>query len=143
MKICNSLGEPDSDKRVLVEALINRLLWKFGNERQPLPEKFDEIGEQIDRTDICHYTFPVNVERIISAIGRLMPLSDFEGCGSFGSEQLRLTEEYFNELCNWLQKRRSRLDTQLGKRTPLKRWLAACLAKTIKEYTGLREPMLK
>ena len=143
MKVYNALGEPDYNKRVFVEALINRLLWKFGNTRQPLSEKFDEIGEQIDRTDICHYTFPANVERVISAIGRLTPLSDFEGCGSFGSEQQCLTEEYFHTLLNWLHKRKCRLDEQLGESTPLKRWLAACLAKTLKEYTGLRVPMLK
>ena len=142
-KVYDDLGAQNDTKSTLISALLDRLLWKFEEDRRQIPEEFAELREQIDRTDICHYSFPANVERMICAIGRLEPVSDFEGCGSFDNERRRLAEEYFHALCTWLLAKKSSLDTQLGNRTPAKEWLAACLAKTLKDHIGLEEPMPK
>lgn len=139
--VYSALGDRDEHKEALVSALLDRLLWKFETERKSLPEEFELLANQIDRTDICHYSFPENVERMIEAIGKLEPLSDFEGCGSFDEERRQMGQRYFSALTAWLQDRRSETEVMLGERTLLKKWLVACLGKTLKELAGLRESM--
>jgi hypothetical protein len=102
-----------------------------------LAPEFTGFWEQIERTDICHYAFPGNLERLLEGIGRLELVPDFVGCGSFGQAERSLAQEYFASLCAWLRGEPSRLASALGERTPVKEWLAACLAKTLKELVGL------
>ena len=119
---------------MLVSALVARMLLR--EDRQPLPSELAAFWEPIERTDLCHYSFPANVEKMICAIGRLEQVPDFVGCGSCDETRSRMAREYFRNLCAWLRGRRSSLASQLGERSPVKEWLAACLAKTLKEHGG-------
>lgn len=76
---------------------------------------------------------------MIEAIGKLEPVLDVEGCGSFDEERLQFSQRYFSDLTAWLQGRKSETEEMLGERNHLKEWLVACLAKTLKELAGLRE----
>jgi hypothetical protein len=104
-----------------------------------LAQEAKEIRSLITRLEICHYSFPENIERVIEAIGKLEPVSDFEDCGSFDEERLQFSQRYFSDLTAWLQGRKSETEEMLGERNHLKEWLVACLAKTLKELAGLRE----
>lgn len=134
-RVYDALGNRDERKEVLVSALLDRLLWK--TDRQRLPEELGTFNYQIDRTDICHYSFPKNIQRMIEAIGSLEPLPDFEGCDSFDEERRQCAQRYFNALCAWLEGEGNKVAVQLGDRTTLKEWLVACLVKTLKGHAGL------
>ena len=136
-KVERALGESDPRKAILVAALLNRLLLKA--DRQPLPPALAGFWLQIEATDICHYAFPGNLERMIEAIGRLEPVRDFVGCGSYDQVRRSLAQEYVRALRGWLHGEPGHLAGELGDRTPAKEWLAACLAKTLKELAGLQE----
>ncbi|MBI2928356.1 MAG: hypothetical protein HYY24_22020 [Verrucomicrobia bacterium] len=136
-EVNRALGTRDAQKRRLVEALLDRLL--LNPDRQPLPAELAGFRLQIEATDICHYAFPSNLKRMLEGIGRLEPVPDFLGCGSFGEAQRRVAEEHFHALRAWLQAGPSSLADRLGDRTPVKEWLAVCLAKTLKQLVGLHE----
>jgi len=138
-EVKRTLGDRTAPKSMLVSALVARMLLR--EDRQPLPSELAAFWEPIERTDLCHYSFPANVEKMICAIGRLEQVPDFVGCGSCDETRSRMAREYFRNLCAWLRGRRSSLASQLGERSPVKEWLAACLAKTLKEHAGLRGRM--
>ena len=138
-QVNGALGERDDRKARLVSALVARLLLRA--DRPPLPPDLAPFWEQVEATDICHYTFPVNLEKMIQAIGRLEPVPDFVGCGSCNPERRDMARRHFHALCTWLRAEPASLDAQLGDRKPVKQWLAACLAKTLKELAALREPL--
>jgi hypothetical protein len=95
----------------------------------------------VEATDICHYTFPANVQKMIQAIGKLELEPGFVGRGSCNPERRDMARRHFHALCTWLRGEPGSLDAQLGDRKPVKEWLAACLAKTLKELAALREPL--
>ncbi len=130
------LGERNNEKERLVELLIKRLLWR-PIERHSLGVQLDQLQDQIERTDICHYTFPDNIEQVLAGIGSLAPAKDFQGCGSYNSRIKRQVSVWFQQLCKWINGEPGFLDRVLGKRNNLKIWLAACLAKTLKEQVSL------
>jgi hypothetical protein len=138
-KVNRALGERTPQRTLLVSALRDRLLLK--SDRQPLPPELAEFWEPIERTDICHYSFPTNLEKTIEGIGRLEPVPDFAGCGSFDDSRSRMAQECFRALCAWSRGERSSLACQLGDTSPVKEWLVACLAKTLKEQVGLPESL--
>jgi len=139
-RVYGALGNRDERKEALVMALLDRLLWK--GDHQWWCREFGLIGDQIDRTDICHYSFPKNVERMIEAIGRLEPLPDFEGCASFDEERRQYAQRCYKALSAWLEGRRDEVEVGLGEKTPVKEWLVACLAKTLKEHAELEDSLL-
>jgi len=53
--------------------------------------------------DICHYAFPKHLDLLIQGIGRMEPIKNFEGCGSFNSEIKTYVEEQFSILCDYLK----------------------------------------
>jgi hypothetical protein len=130
-RVNGALGNTNASKVRLVSALVNRLVLR--PDRQPLPPELGAFWLQVEATDICHYAFPANLERMLEAIGRLQPVPEFVGCGSFDEARRELARESVRALGAWLRGQPSRLADQLGDRTPLKEWLAACLAKTLKE----------
>ncbi len=138
------LGERNNEKERLVELLIKRLLWR-PIERYSLGVQLDRLQDQIERTDICHYTFPDNIERVLAGIGSLAPSKDFQGCGSYNSRIKWQVSMWFQQLCKWINGEPGYLDRVLGKRNNAKIWLAACLAKTLKEQVGLinKLPLMK
>jgi hypothetical protein len=138
-EVNRALGARDAWKNLLVAALVNRLLLR--PDGPPLPAGPQAFWESIERTDICHYAFPSNLRLMLTCIGRLEPPADFPGCGSCGDAQRRLAREWFCKLCAWLRGQPEALEHDLGPRTPLRLWLAACLAKTLKEHAALQEAL--
>ena len=130
------LDERNNEKERLVELLIKRLLWR-PIERHSLGVQLDRLQDQIERTDICHYTFPDNIERVLAGIGSLAPAKDFQGCGSYNSRIKRQVSVWFQQLCKWINREPGYLDRGFGKRSNMKIRLAACLAKTLKQQVGL------
>lgn len=138
-EVYDSLGQRNKYKEALVRSLLDRLLWNFGAERKELERHFKDLLYQIDRTDICHYSFPDNMRKTIEAIGRLEPSTEFKGCGSHDEEHKIMALHYVLELNSWLHGDMSETGRILGEKTPLKEWLVACLTKTIKELTWFEE----
>lgn len=132
------IGERNNEKESLVELLIKRLLWR-PIERHSLGVQLDRLQDQIERTDICHYTFPDNIEQVLASIGSLTPAKDFQGCGSYNSSIKSQVSVWFQQLCKWINGESGYLDRILGKRNKMKIWLAACLAKTLKEQVGIMD----
>ena len=65
-----------------MDSWCNIIAGKDDPEMYNLGEQLDQLQDQIERTDICHYSFPDNIERGIAGIGSLTPAKDFHGCGS-------------------------------------------------------------
>lgn len=138
-EVTRALGPCDARKRLLVSALLNRLLLRAG--RQPLPPELGGFWEPVERTDICHYAFPSNLWQMLGSVGKLEPPSDFAGCGSCDDAQRRMAQEHFRALCAWLRAEPGLLENRLGNRSPVKTWLVASLAKTLKEQVCLSETL--
>jgi hypothetical protein len=136
VRICDLLGTPNPGKEKLVRRLMDRLLWRF-EERAEGWEQETELEEQVDRTDICHSSFPRNLELVLSGIGKGEPERDFRGCGSVSDGTVAELDSWYGEMCAWLAGDDGPLAGSPMKRTPTRVWLATCLAKTIKEQCGL------
>ena len=132
------LGDRSEEKVGLVRMLLARLLWLW----KPMEEyrrgdKLSDLEYQAERTDICNYAFPQNIERLIQAIGKQKPVDAFDGCGTFNVETRSFISEEFSKLCEWLKADALVNDLGLGEKEPMKVWLVACLAKTLKESVHL------
>ena len=130
------LGNKNLEKKSLLRLLIARLLWDWESyEKYQHGGKNKELELQICRMDICHYSFPKHLDLIIQAIGRMEPLEDFEGCGSYNSEIKTYIEEQFSGICDYLKiKARNNQD----RNDQIRIWLTASLAKTLKEQVRLK-----
>jgi hypothetical protein len=113
-----------------------RLLWDWESyEKFLTDQKEDQLEYQVCRMDICHYTFPENMKLLIQAIGRMKPVDQFEGCGSYNPEIRNYIQKEVTEL--------SRLSESLScnarfdRENALKHWLISCLIKTLKEQASL------
>ena len=136
------LGDRSEEKVGLVRMLLGRLLWLW----QPMEEyrrgdKLSDLEYQAERTDICNYAFPQNIKRLIQAIGKQKPVDAFDGCGTFNVETRSFISEEFSKLCEWLKADALGNDLGLGEKEPMKVWLVACLAKTLKESVHLSYPL--
>ncbi|MFG1690895.1 hypothetical protein ACGF5M_01860, partial [Gemmatimonadota bacterium] len=100
-------------------------------------EQETELEEQIDRTDICHSSFPRNLELVLSGIGKLTPEPGFSGCGSVEDETALELRSRYEALCAWIGGDSEMTAGVPVARTPTKVWLMASLAKTIKEQCSL------
>ncbi|MGM0771734.1 MAG: hypothetical protein ACQESU_09040, partial [Halobacteriota archaeon] len=138
-EVYDSLGQRNKHKEALVRSLLDRLLWNFGVERKELERNFKDLLYQIDRTDICHYSFPDNMRKMIEAIGKLEPSTEFKGCGSHDEEHKILALHYVLELNSWIHGEMSETGRLLGEKNYIKEWLVACLTKTIKELIWFEE----
>lgn len=128
------LGEKSPAKVRLVRLLLARLTWDWKSyEEYQSAGRFKDIELQACRTDICHYAFPGNLNRVIQAIGQMKAADEtgFEGCGSYNDEIKESLEKEFSELNDMLHYFREKMDK--NKDDLIKVWLIACLAKTIKE----------
>lgn len=135
-----ALGLPNPRKIRMVEALVDRLVLREG--REPLPPEYGAFGEQIERTDICLDEFPRNLERMITAIGRQQPVEDFIGCGSFDETRRAQVRGHYLTLVHWLAGRETKPPSlTLGTGTPVRIWLVASLAKTLKAMVSLPDPL--
>ena len=136
------LGGKDEKKIKLVHMLIARLLWRSVAQYRSGGE-LSELEYQIEATDICNYAFPRNLDKVIKGIGKLEPVKEFQGCGTFDSEIKSFLKGEFKNLCTWISKGGQSGEIYLGEKEAMKIWLAACLAKTIKEDLHLSEALPK
>lgn len=137
-KIWEWLGEKDPEKERLTRLLVARLKWDWESYEKLLKgDDKDELEYQVCRMDICHYTFPENMDRIIQAIGKRQPVKDFEGCGSYNSEIKSYIEKEVKSLNDQIKS--FELEKELEKEQLARIWLLSSLIKTIKEQAGLKE----
>jgi len=143
LRIPKWLGGKTPDKVRIVRLLIARLTydWESYNKLQQ-GGQFKELEFQACRMDICHYAFPGHLDALIRAIGEMKPQKDPEGCGSYNSEIKDSIKGIFSELCTTIQdlSRQNNLPIQ-NKDDRVRIWLFACLAKTLKEQTGMADSL--
>jgi hypothetical protein len=141
-KVREWLGKINEDKRRLVRLLLARLTWDWGPYKElQHGEAFKQLEFQICRMDICHYAFPANLDRMLQGIGKMMPVENFEGCGSFSRDIREFVEQ---ELIVLYGQFRSLYDApEPGENELIQAWLTACLIKTLKEQVELSEPLIE
>jgi hypothetical protein len=134
------LGIRNQEKERIVRLLKARLLWDWKSYEEFLGGDEDNILEyQVCRMDICHYAFPENMDRMIRAIGQMKPVESFEGCGSYNEEIKDYIKEEISEIHNMIDSWKT--GKLSDKKDKVKRWLFACMAKTLKEQVGFSMPI--
>lgn len=128
------LGDNTAEKERLVRLLIARLTWNW-KKCQELQHEDNELDQQALRIDVCHYSFPDNLDSLLQGIGSLRPVQQFEGCGSISFDAKVLAERETRSLVDELQTLRT--VEQAEKAAKIQTWLIACLVKTLKEQAGL------
>ena len=132
------LGERNRSKDMLVRMLIARLLYRSVEEYRRGGE-WIILEYQIESTDICNYAFPANLEKLLQCIGKLQPVEVHDGCGTSNAEIKSFIIKVFSKLCEWLMS--DIPDLGFGKNEPVRIWLVACFAKTMKEQIHLTDPL--
>jgi hypothetical protein len=134
------LGEKNDTKERLVRQLVARLLYQ-SMEDYLRGGELEELEYHVMATDICNYSFPQNLEEVIQAIGKLKPVIDFEGCGTYNAEIKSFISIEFERLSKWLKEGTLDGDNKLGEKVPMKSWLVASLAKTMKAQIHLTDSL--
>jgi len=130
------LGIKEAEKERLLCLLIARLTWDWSSyETLRCNSEEENLEHQICRIDICHQSFPSNLDKILQGIGKLQPVLGFEGCGSFNTDVKTFLLHEFCILNEWLEMLTH--EKQPDKPILIKIWLIACLCKTIKEQVKL------
>jgi hypothetical protein len=134
------LGDKNQDKERIVRLLISRLMWDW----KPFEEyqrggEYKELELQASRMDICHYAFPKHLDLLLQGIGRMEPIDNFEGCGSFNSVIKTYVEGQFSILYDYLESHTNKNDSEKSEK--IKLWLIVSLAKTLKEQVGLKKSL--
>jgi hypothetical protein len=147
-EVANWLGERNGEKDKLVRLLLARLMWDWktlealsGKSIEEISREGDDRGleYQIYRMDICHFAFPVNLINVIRGIGEMRPVGNFEGCGSHNQVIRQAIHKEFGKINQWLISRKKDGIAKEDKEELTRIWLFACLAKTLKEQSGLEE----
>ena len=141
-KIQKWLGEKNDDKARMVRLLLARLKWDW-KQLDALQEagKHKELEVQLSRMDICHYAFPLNLERVVKGIGRMKPVPNFEGCGTFNKYINNFIEQELHSLDHSLKSLLK--ENKPSRKKTFRIWLLACLIKTMKEQVELSEPIIE
>ncbi len=136
------LGTKSKEKVGLVRMLLARLL---GQSVEHLRQGGDlsELEYQVERTDSCNYASPQNIERMVHGIGNLELVNGFDGCGTVNAEIKSFIGKELLKLCDWLKLDTPNMESGLGEKEPVKVWLVACLAKTLKESAQLSTPFIR
>jgi hypothetical protein len=144
------LGEKNPEKDRLVRLLVARLMWDWKTLEQLSQKSMEEIIQegddmgleyQINRMDICHFAFPVHLINIIRGIGKMKRLENFEGCGTYNSNIRKSIRAELIKINDWLLAGGEAGTAGPDKEDLPRIWLFACLAKTIKEQVGLKDPI--
>jgi len=145
LRISKWLGDKTPDKVRIVRLLIARLTydWESYGKLQ-LGGQFKELEYQTCRMDICHYAFPKHLNTLIQAIGKMQSHKDIEGCGSYNSEIKTYIIKKYSEIFSSVSEiLKSKALLSQNKNDLFRIWLYLCLAKTIKEQTGITDSLLK
>ena len=136
------LGVKNPEKERLVRLLVARLTWNWKSyEEYQHGGEYKELEYQVCKMDICHYAFPKHLDSLLKGIGRMKPIKNFEGCGTFSADTKTYIDEQFSILCDYLKYNIYSNNINMGKNEQIKLWLIACLAKTLKEQVGLKKPI--
>jgi len=144
------LGEKNPEKDRLVRLLVARLMWDWKTLEQLSQKSMEEISQegddrgleyQIHRMDICHFAFPVHLINVIRGIGKMKPVDNFEGCGTYNNSIRKSIRAELLKINDWLLTWGEAGIAGLNKEDLARIWLFACLAKTIKEQVGLKDPI--
>ena len=138
-QIQNWLGEKSPEKEKLVRLLVARLSWDWKSYTELQGGEFKDIELQACAMDICHYSFPGNLDLLLQAIGQMKPVNKFEGCGSYTNHIKACIEVEFSVLNHKFEVMIER--GKSDKNELIKAWLIACLAKTLKEAVHLSQPV--
>ncbi len=143
LKISKWLGDKTPDKERIVRLLIARLTYNWESyEKLQLGGQFKELEFQTCRMDICHYDFPSHLDTQIQAIGKMQSHKGLEGCGSYTSEiKMFLTGKYSEIVSSISDISKDRFLLKQNKNDQFRIWLYLCLAKTIKEQTGINDSL--
>ena len=139
-RITKWLGDKNPDKERLVRLLIARLIWDWkAYEEYQQSREYKELEIQACKMDICHYAFPEHLDLLLQGIGRMEPIDNFEGCGTFNTDIKTYVEKQFLELCNYLKSNSNKNISEQNEK--IKLWLIVCLTKTLKEQVGLKKSL--
>ena len=143
LKISKWLGDKTPDKERIVRLLIARLTYNWESyEKLQLGGQFKELEFQTCKMDICHYAFPNHLDTLIQAIGKMQSHKDLEGCGSYNSEiKVFITRKYSEIVFLLSEISKNKVRNGQNKNDQFKMWLYLCLAKTIKEQTGITDSL--
>lgn len=143
LKVSEWLRYKSNDKERVVRLLIARLTYDWESfERLQGDGQYKELENQACMMDICHYAFPNHLNALIQAIGRMQPLKNFEGCGSYNSDIKKFISGKFTETVSEISEIiKSKKPELLNHSNWLRIWLYLCLAKTIKEQSGLTDTL--
>jgi len=140
LQIQKWLDHKSPDKIRLVRLLLARLTWDWKSyEELQHGGKYKDLELQICATDICHYAFPANLDLILQAIGKMKPVENFEGCGSFDAKRKAFIEKELADLNSTIKSMYK--GRQPDKDGLTRIWLNACLAKTLKEQVNISMPI--
>lgn len=141
------LGEKTPEKVKLVRLLVARLKWDWKTLEELSQNSMEEISQQkgdmgleyqIYRMDICHFAFPVHLINVIRGIGKMKPVDNFEGCGTFNKNIKKSILAELLKIHDWLLSSKEASIAKQDQEVLARIWLFACLAKTIKEQAGLK-----
>ena len=142
-RISKLLGDKTPDKERIVRLLIARLTydWKSYGKLQ-LGGQFKELEFQTCRMDICHYAFPNHLNTLIQAIGKMQPHKNLDGCGSNTPEIKKFILKKYSKIVSSLNDiTKGKVLLNKNKNDQFRVWLYLCLAKTIKEQTGITDSL--
>jgi hypothetical protein len=136
------LGSRNPDKERMVRLLIARITGDWESyEKLQHGGQYKDLEFQICRMDICHYAFPQHIDILLQGIGKMRPIDNFEGCGTFNTEIKEYVKDQFQTLCDHLRsnlKKKKQINDE-----QVKIWLIACFAKTLKEQIKLTQSIPK
>ena len=143
LKISKWLGDKTPDKERIVRLLIARLTYNWESyEKFQLRGQFKELEFRTCRMDICHYAFPNHLDTLVQAIGKMQSHKDLEGCGSYTSEiKIFITRKYSEIVSSIRVISKDKVLLNQNKNDQFRHWLYLCLAKTIKEQTGINNSL--
>lgn len=145
IKITRWLGDKTPDKERIVRLLIARLTydWKSYQKFQTSGQ-YQDFEYQACRMDICHYAFPKHLDALLKAFGKMQLPDKPEGCGSYNSKIKSFIQGIYSEISESIImtfNHESFID--LNRNELLRLWLNLCLAKTLKEQTGITDSLPK
>jgi len=143
LRISKWLGDKTAEKERIVKLLIARLTYDWESyEKLQLGGQFKELEYQTCRMDICHYAFPNHLDTLIQAIGKMQSHKDVEGCGSYNSEIKMFITRKYSEIVSLLSEiSKNKVLADQNQNDKFRIWLNLCLAKTIKEQTGITDSL--
>jgi len=141
LRISRWLGDKTPDKERIVRLLIARLTYDWESyEKFQIGGQFKKLEYQTCRMDICHYSFPNHLDRLIQSIGKMQSYKGLEGCGSYNSEiKIFITKKYSEIVSSISDISKNNVLPNQNKSDQFRIWLYLCLAKTIKEQIGLTD----